>query len=188
MVCPSLGGGDLEPIDELIHLARETLNGHPDRLPELLRESAGIVLAVTRARLGNTLAAEEAALEALGRAAAGFQSVRDPDAWPKWVARVAARSALDIAKRSAGVVAPAVERASEGPRPDEAVAREEDARRIRAAVAGLPIGLREPVLLHFVEGLSYRQIAAVLGTGLGTVARRMERALASLQRSLGGEP
>jgi len=175
-------------LDELVRLATETLNGRPDRLPDLLRESAGIVLAVTRARLGNTLAAEEAAIDALGRASAGFETVRDPAAWPKWIARVAARSAVDTARKSAGVVASVTERVSEEPPPDEEVARAEEGRRIRDAVEGLPRRLREPVLLHFVQGLSYRQIAATLGTGLSTVARRMGRALASLERSLGGEP
>jgi RNA polymerase sigma-70 factor (ECF subfamily) len=146
------------------------------------------VLAVTRARLGDSFAAEEAAVDALGRAARGIRSLRDPGAWPKWLARIAARCAVDAAKRSAGVVAPATEAVSADPGPVEAAAREERARRIRTAVAGLPSRFREPVLLHFVEGLSYREIAATLGTGLSTVARRMEKALGSLRRSLGGEP
>jgi len=146
------------------------------------------VLAVTRARLGDSLAAEEAAVDALGRAARGIDSIRDPAAWPKWLARTAARCAVDAAKRSAGVVAYTEEVVSPDPGPGEAVALRERARRIRSAVAGLPTRLREPVLLHFVEGLSYREIAATLGTGLGTVARRMEKALRTLRRSLGGEP
>jgi RNA polymerase sigma-70 factor (ECF subfamily) len=145
------------------------------------------VLAVTRARLGDTLAAEEAAVDALGRAARGIGTLRDPAAWTRWLARTAARCAIDAAKKSAGVVAPVDDRPSPEPTPDEAAAAGERRRRLRAAVADLPVRLREPVLLHFVEGLSYREIAATLGTGLGTVARRMEKALGRLRRILGGE-
>ena len=56
---------------------------------------------------------------------------------------------------------------------------------LAAAVAGLPVKLREPVLLHFASGLAYREIALVLGTGLGTVSRRMTKALAHLKPHLG---
>jgi RNA polymerase sigma-70 factor (ECF subfamily) len=64
----------------------------------------------------------------------------------------------------------------------------ERAERIRSAVADLPARLRRPVLLHFVEGLSYREIARILGVGLGTVSRRIDRAITILRRALGGEP
>ena len=61
------------------------------------------------------------------------------------------------------------------------------AEQIRGAIGALPPRLREPVLLHFAEGLSYREVARTLGTGISTVARRMEKSLVRLKRSLGGE-
>ena len=56
----------------------------------LLVKSAGLVHALARARLGDTLAADEASAEALFRAARGIRTLRDPVAYPRWLARIAA--------------------------------------------------------------------------------------------------
>lgn len=61
------------------------------------------------------------------------------------------------------------------------------ARQVRDALAGLSAKLRIPIVLRHVEGLSYDEIAAVLGCSLGTVASRLSRghqALASLLREI----
>ena len=55
---------------------------------------------------------------------------------------------------------------------------------LRAAVAGLPAEFREVVVLRELEGLSYKEIAAVLGAPLGTVMSRLTRARARLQQCL----
>jgi RNA polymerase sigma factor (sigma-70 family) len=57
--------------------------------------------------------------------------------------------------------------------------------RLRTAVDSLSRRLREPLMLHFTEGLTYREIAAVLGVGVGTVARRMARTYEILRARLG---
>ncbi len=62
----------------------------------------------------------------------------------------------------------------------------ERSRTVRDAVTALPTRQRDVVLLHFVEGLSYREIARVQEIALGTVARRMKRALSALKQALGG--
>jgi len=59
---------------------------------------------------------------------------------------------------------------------------------IRRAACELPLRLRAPVLLHYVEGMSYRDVAKALGTSLSTVSRRIAKALAVLKRRLGEEP
>jgi RNA polymerase sigma-70 factor (ECF subfamily) len=52
------------------------------------------------------------------------------------------------------------------------------------AVAGLPIEFREVVLLRDVQGLSYREIAEVVGVPVGTVMSRLARARRRLQATL----
>jgi RNA polymerase sigma-70 factor (ECF subfamily) len=44
--------------------------------------------------------------------------------------------------------------------------------------------LREVVLLREVDGLSYKEIAAVINTPIGTVMSRLARARAQLERAL----
>ena len=47
---------------------------------------------------------------------------------------------------------------------------------MRQAIARLPLEQREVLILREFEDLSYRQIAAVIGTPLGTVMSRLSRA------------
>jgi RNA polymerase sigma-70 factor (ECF subfamily) len=175
---------------ELQNLAGAALNGSPERLEELLEKSAGLVHALARARLGDTLAADEASAEALFRAARGIRTLKDPVAYPRWIARITARAAADTRKRSKAALT--TERLSQvadsSAGPADLAAAGDRARAVRNAVAGLPRRVREPLLLHFSEGLPYRQIAEVLGVGLGTVARRVSRGLTGLKRALGEEP
>lgn len=55
---------------------------------------------------------------------------------------------------------------------------------VRAALAALPPEFRIPVLLFDVEGLNYREIAAVLGVKRGTVGSRINRGRAQLRAAL----
>ncbi|MHC4850131.1 MAG: RNA polymerase sigma factor [Planctomycetota bacterium] len=173
-------------MEQLISLAAAARGGDRADLEALLVASAGLVHAVARARLGDSLAAEGAAVDALARAARGFGKLRDPQAYPHWLYRIATRCAVDALP--AATLAPLVgERADEGRGPIETLVAAERAASIRAAVDSLPSKLREPVYLHYVESLAYRAIADMLGIGLGTVSRRLERAHSILRRKLGGE-
>lgn len=56
------------------------------------------------------------------------------------------------------------------------------------ALAQIPSDQREVVLLVGLEGLSYREVAAVLGIPLGTVMSRLSRGRAALRRLMSGQP
>ena len=60
--------------------------------------------------------------------------------------------------------------------PEEALADADEALAVRAVVAGLPAPFREALVLREMEDLSYREIAAVTGTPIGTVMSRLARA------------
>jgi len=173
-------------MEQLIALARAARGGDRAALERLLAASAGLVHAVARARLGDSMAAEGAAVDALARAAQGLGNLRDAQAYPHWLYRIATRCAID-ALPSATVAPSLADRADEARGPVETLVAAERAARIRAAVEALPAKLREPVLLHHVEGLPYRAVAELLGVGLATVSRRMIRAHSILRRRLGGE-
>jgi len=67
------------------------------------------------------------------------------------------------------------------PDPAEAVERED---RVLSALAKLPPDQREVVVLAFYEGLSYREIARLLGVLEGTVKSRMHFAKRKLREAL----
>jgi RNA polymerase sigma factor (sigma-70 family) len=72
------------------------------------------------------------------------------------------------------------------PTPEQALTRDEEAARLADAVARLPVGHREVVAL-VLEGLSYREIAEVLGISESNVGARLTRARTQLRAQLGGE-
>ena len=56
---------------------------------------------------------------------------------------------------------------------------------VSAQVARLRPKLRAPIVLKYVEGLSYQEIAEVLQCTIGTVASRLNRGHKQLAASLG---
>ena len=73
---------------------------------------------------------------------------------------------------------------STGMRPDERLAADDRAERIRAAVARLEPTRRWTLLLREIEEMSYEQIAEVTDTAVGTVRSRLSRARDDLRRIL----
>jgi len=63
-------------------------------------------------------------------------------------------------------------------------ARLEVAEAVRAAIGELKPKFRLPILLKYIEGLSYDEIAGVMGCSKGTVASRLNRGHSQLARRL----
>lgn len=74
--------------------------------------------------------------------------------------------------------------AAGGPGPDVQLAQQERAAAVRAAIAGLPARQREALTLHRYRGLTYREIAAAMGTTVPGVESLIQRALAALRARL----
>ena len=69
--------------------------------------------------------------------------------------------------------------------PDEKFQRREIAGEVQKAVATLKTKFRLPILLKYVEGLSYEEIAIILDCSVGTVGSRLNRGLKMLAGKLG---
>ncbi|HYD82374.1 MAG TPA: sigma-70 family RNA polymerase sigma factor [Paucimonas sp.] len=78
-----------------------------------------------------------------------------------------------------------------GPDPEAALLRSENAAIVRDAVEALPVELREVLVLRTFDELSYCEIAAVANIPIGTVMSRLSRArqqLAHRLKPMNGEP
>jgi RNA polymerase sigma-70 factor (ECF subfamily) len=76
-------------------------------------------------------------------------------------------------------------RPDERPGPEALVMQRQTVERVRRAVEQLPVDFREVIVLRELEGLSYREIAAVVGIPIGTVMSRLARARERLLAILG---
>ena len=68
--------------------------------------------------------------------------------------------------------------------PDAPLVASEDRELLRQALGELPDEFREAIVLRELEGMSYREIAAVTGAPIGTVMSRLARARERLQAGL----
>ena len=68
--------------------------------------------------------------------------------------------------------------------PEASLLRKEDQQSVRQAVDELPVELREVVVLRELEGLSYKEIAAIAEIPLGTVMSRLARGRERLHQRL----
>jgi RNA polymerase sigma-70 factor (ECF subfamily) len=87
--------------------------------------------------------------------------------------RTARRKLLDHTPREVAVESPL-----------EAASRDEVRRQVSAALAGLPAKLREPLVLRHFGGLTFAEVADVLGEPVGTVRSRVALGLVRLREDL----
>ena len=67
---------------------------------------------------------------------------------------------------------------------EDAYQRRQVAATVRAAISELSPKLRLPILLKYVEGLSYEEIAVALNCSIGTVSSRLNRGHKALAKRL----
>ncbi len=70
--------------------------------------------------------------------------------------------------------------------PEELAVAADEGRQVVAGLATLPASFREAVVLRDIEGLSYEEIAEVLGIRIGTVRSRIARGREQLRTFLEG--
>jgi len=75
-----------------------------------------------------------------------------------------------------------------GDRPEQAFERTWEQRELGRHVAALPRRYRQAVILRHVEGLAYREAAALLRQPVGTVKANVHRGMVRLRRALQKEP
>jgi RNA polymerase sigma-70 factor (ECF subfamily) len=147
----------------------------------------GMVTRVLRSRVQAEEVTQEVLLE-IWRKAARFSAQRGTVA--SWVLTIAHRRAVDRVRseQSAADREIRADRLDER-RPFDEVAEATlatvDRELVRSALAGLTGLQRECVVLAYYEGLTYREVAEVLDTPLGTIKTRIRDGLIRLRDCLG---
>jgi len=144
----------------------------------------------------NDAEAEDVVQDACVRAMRFFSSLRHEDA-RAWLFTIVRNTWYSRVSRAAGVrEGTSLEEAAAEPAdgaldPEEQLMQQHTVARVRAALEQLPLDFREVIVLREIEGLSYKEIAAVVRVPIGTVmsrlARGRERLLSLLKADLAVE-
>lgn len=155
-------------------------------LDSALREQLPALPRYARWLARDTHAADDLVQSALERAITRWDTRRDEEALRPWLFAIVYRRFIDGQRRSkryAGLLS-VLGVATE---PQPSAEREAVARSTLEALACLPVEQRSLLVWVSVEGLSYREVADILGVPIGTVMSRLSRARAALRRISEGE-
>jgi RNA polymerase sigma-70 factor (ECF subfamily) len=170
--------------------------GDDDAFEELVRRHEKRVFRLLMRMMGSREEAEDVAQETFISLYRHGKRFRSEALFSTFVYRVAANAALNrrrsLGRGRARLEKLAVRQAAgddlpQQPRdPEDSTLGEELTARVRDALQTLSPSLRMPVVLYDIEGLSYGEIASVLGVAEGTVKSRIHRARHALREELQG--
>jgi len=139
---------------------------------------------------GESLAAEDLLQIVFMKVHRALPTFRFESSLATWIYRIALNECLNQNRRRAAQHVPLEAILGSGdeidarPTPDDKHMRNQRREIIRQAVMELSPKLRAVVVLKYLEGLSYEEVAAVLECAPGTVASRLNRALAQMEARL----
>ena len=161
-------------------LVAAVLAGQREAYRQLVVRHERSVRALAWAVLHDDHAAEDVAQEAFVTAYEKLRSLRRPDAFAAWVAQIARREAIRLARQH---------QRGPGRLPDEPVPARpgdaaDDGHALMQAIASLPRRQRTLVMLTYFEQRTAAQIARIQGCPVGTVTRLLSRARRRLRQRL----
>lgn len=157
------------------------------------------VFSIARYSLGDEAAAEDVTQQIFVKLMTRIGQFRGDSEFTTWLYRLVINSCLDERRKRKRFL-PVTEFEAREPlqplqprgsntanqrSPETNYARREVADSVRDAIGGLKPKMRLPILLKYIEGLSYEEIAEVLRCSKGTVASRLNRAHKALAKRLG---
>jgi RNA polymerase sigma-70 factor, ECF subfamily len=177
-------------------LVDAVMGGNTEAFRELVEREGATVLTVCRRILADPTEAEDAAQDAFLAAYEKLGSYRGDGPLGGWLMRIAIREAQHRGRRRRAIspLEPEGEAAAANisgeasPDPVAIVEADELERWLHAALDGLPDHYRDAVRLHYLEELSYDEIAAVTGRQAATVRAHARRGLLRLREDLVAEP
>ncbi len=178
-------------------LVSQAAAGDREAFESLVVRYSSKVFGLCFSLLGNHADAEDASQEAFLKAFRAIATYRDQASFSTWLYRITRNACIDLVRQRSrrptvsidaeieeedGAVG--IQVVDDAPLQDETAASNWSAEKVRAAIGTLPEGFRTVILLRDIEGLSYQEVARVLGVREGTVKSRLARARAALLKVL----
>jgi RNA polymerase sigma-70 factor (ECF subfamily) len=182
-----------------VALVRRAAKGDKEAFQELILEYQQRVFSLAFQILGSKADAEDVTQESFVKAYLSLKNFRGDSSFYTWMYRIVRNMAIDHKRKrrridrgenefdasrdypeAEGVMHGAVPRSAE-----EQLATRQDLVRLDEAVKNLSEAHRAVLMLREVDGLSYEEIAKVLGLKRGTVMSRLFYAREKLQEELG---
>lgn len=173
-------------------LARRMQQGDPEAMERFVDRYGARVHRLVRRYIACETDAEDVTQEIFLDLWRGIGGFRGAASLSTWVYRVAVNHCLKHQGRMRPATVPydeafdAVPDDSARADPARHTARRELKEQVQDALAALPAGHRDVVLLHEMHGLTYGECAAALGIPVGTVKSRLSNAFRRLRVCLGG--
>ena len=173
-------------------LVELTLIGEEEAFEELVERYENQVKQTAASIIGNPFSAEDVAQDTFLSAWLHLTELRSHDKFGAWVLRVARNLSLKLLKRYSKMIAELSMDMDSLPDTGEESSlslrewRESERNaKLQAAVDALNSALRDTVKLHYLDGYSVREIAALLSVPEGTVLWRLSEGRKQLRRGFG---
>jgi RNA polymerase sigma-70 factor (ECF subfamily) len=177
----------MEPVNERV-LVERCRSGDESAFQELVDRHKGLVFALIARTVQDRSRAEDLAQEVFLRVHRGLPYFRGEARLSTWIYRIVANVCVQDQGRPTPLslddarTAPAVPSAS-----DRQFGDFELRDRLEKAIARLPANYRLLIAAHYLDGVTYEDLAAALDLPLGTVKTQLYRAKQQLRRMLENE-
>lgn len=179
---------DLADLDEAA-LVEACLAGRPGAFDVIVERHRRAVYQLCYRFVANHEDASDLSQDVFLRAYRGLRAFRGHASLATWLYRIATNVCLNRVSEKRPASEPIKERQFVDPNaaaPGDDIVRQEDAARVRAAIAQLPPKQRATLVLRMYHERSHQEIAEMLGSSVGAVKANFFHALANLKKILGG--
>lgn len=166
---------------------RACQHGDRDAFRLLFEAYKDRVFSIAVYSLGDRAVADDVTQQIFLKLFSAIGQFRGDSEFTTWLYRMVVNACHDERRRTKRLTPlgpTAIESPRDGKPQETQYARQEIAAVVQSAIGQLKPTFRVPILLRYVEGLSYEEIAEVMGCSKGTVASRLNRGHTELAQRL----
>lgn len=172
-------------------LVEEVLGGEVGSYEELVRRYMGLARSLAYSVVRDFHLAEDVVQRSFLKAYRVLDQLEDGSRFKGWLMEIVRTTSLDVYRevyrRGLGKLeVDLVEEWGGGEVPEEVVLRHELQELVRRVLFQMPLVYREVLVLKHMEGLSYREMAELLGTSVSAIESRLFRARRMMHSKLRG--